>query len=121
MCYIAIIIAHQIGFVKHFSAGAFLEGPVPRGEAATPVELDYVVKAFGRRVYPQVSEPLGPRAPLDDRHEFMAQTAAMLNPDKTVIIPDPDARCPMAAQLPPELVREAKRKHPGAAVVLYIK
>ena len=52
--------------------------------------------------------------------DFMAQTAAMLNPDKTVIIPDPDARCPMAAQLPPELVREAKRKHPGAAVVLYI-
>lgn len=51
---------------------------------------------------------------------FMAETAAMLNPDKTVIIPDPEARCPMAAQLPAELVREAKRKHPDAAVVLYI-
>jgi quinolinate synthase len=52
--------------------------------------------------------------------DFMAETAAMLNPDKTVIIPDPEARCPMAAQLPVELVREAKRKHPDAAVVLYI-
>jgi quinolinate synthase len=52
--------------------------------------------------------------------DFMAETAAMLNPDKTVIIPDPEARCPMAAQLPAELVREAKRKHPDAAVVLYI-
>ncbi|MFH1821892.1 MAG: quinolinate synthase NadA [Methanobacteriota archaeon] len=52
--------------------------------------------------------------------DFMAQTAAMLNPDKTVLIPDSEARCPMAAQLPPELVKEAKRKHPEAAVVLYI-
>lgn len=52
--------------------------------------------------------------------DFMAETAAMLNPDKTVIIPDPEARCPMAAQLPVELVREAKQKHPDAAVVLYI-
>ncbi|MFH1821675.1 MAG: quinolinate synthase NadA, partial [Methanobacteriota archaeon] len=45
--------------------------------------------------------------------DFMAQTAAMLNPDKTVLIPDPEARCPMAAQLPPELVKKAKHKHPG--------
>ncbi|MEM3421759.1 MAG: quinolinate synthase NadA [Candidatus Hadarchaeum sp.] len=52
--------------------------------------------------------------------DFMAQTAAMLNPDKTILIPDPDARCPMAAQLPPETVREVRLKYPGAAVVLYI-
>ncbi|MDH5442963.1 MAG: quinolinate synthase NadA [Hadesarchaea archaeon] len=52
--------------------------------------------------------------------DFMAETAAILNPDKTVLIPDPEARCPMAAQLPAQLVREAKREHPGAAVVLYV-
>lgn len=52
--------------------------------------------------------------------DFMAETAAILNPDKTVLIPDPEARCPMAAQLPVQLVREAKREHPDAAVVLYI-
>ncbi len=52
--------------------------------------------------------------------DFMAQTAAMLNPDKKVIIPDPEARCPMAAQLPPELVRKAKAAHPKAATVIYI-
>ncbi|MEM2890325.1 MAG: quinolinate synthase NadA [Candidatus Hadarchaeum sp.] len=52
--------------------------------------------------------------------DFMAQTAAMLNPDKTILIPDPDARCPMAAQLSPDMVIEARRKHPGAAVVLYV-
>lgn len=52
--------------------------------------------------------------------DFMAQTAAMLNSDKTILIPDPDARCPMAAQLSPDMVIEARRKHPGAAVVLYV-
>lgn len=52
--------------------------------------------------------------------DFMAETAAILNPKKTVLIPDPEARCPMAAQLPAQLVREAKREHPGAAVVLYV-
>lgn len=52
--------------------------------------------------------------------DFMAETAAILNPKKTVLIPDPEARCPMAAQLPAQLVREAKREHPSAAVVLYV-
>lgn len=52
--------------------------------------------------------------------DFMAEIAAMLNPDKTVVIPDPGARCPMAAQLPASVVREAKNGYPGAAVVLYV-
>ena len=52
--------------------------------------------------------------------DFMAETAVLLNPNKTVLIPDPEARCPMAAQLPAQLVCEAKRKHPNAAVVLYV-
>ena len=51
---------------------------------------------------------------------FMAETAALLNPNKTVLIPDPDAECPMAAQLPARVVREAREKHPDAAVVLYV-
>ena len=51
---------------------------------------------------------------------FMAETAAILNPDKRVLIPDPTARCPMAAQLPASLIREAKARHPGVPVVLYV-
>lgn len=51
---------------------------------------------------------------------FMAETAAILNPDKRILIPDITARCPMAAQLPAHLIREAKKKHPGVPVVLYI-
>jgi len=51
---------------------------------------------------------------------FMAETAAILNPKKTVLVPDPAAQCPMAAQLPAQVVRDMKKKHPDAAVVLYV-
>lgn len=52
--------------------------------------------------------------------DFMAETAAILNPDRKVLIPDRDAQCPMAGMLSPEEVREAKEKHPDAATVLYV-
>jgi len=51
---------------------------------------------------------------------FMAETAAILNPDKKVLIPDGNALCPMAAMLPAELVRLYRQKHPDAVIVLYI-
>lgn len=51
---------------------------------------------------------------------FMAETAAILNPDKIVLIPDANALCPMASMLPADLVRLYKRKYPGAKIVLYI-
>lgn len=52
--------------------------------------------------------------------DFMAETAAILNPDKKVLIPDRESRCPMAGMLPVEEVKEAKKKYPDAAVVLYV-
>ncbi len=51
---------------------------------------------------------------------FMAETAAILNPNKPVLIPDLAARCPMAAQLPAKLIRQAKKSYPGIPVVLYV-
>ena len=51
---------------------------------------------------------------------FMAETAAILNPDKQVLIPDKNAWCPMASMLPAELVRFYRKKHPDARIVLYI-
>ncbi|MCC7557532.1 MAG: quinolinate synthase NadA, partial [Methanobacteriaceae archaeon] len=52
--------------------------------------------------------------------DFMAETAAILNPEKKIVIPDPEAECPMAHMLPASEVRKAKKQHPDAAVVLYV-
>ena len=51
---------------------------------------------------------------------FMAETAAILNPGKTVLIPDPTAGCPMADMITGAQVRELKAKHPGAKAVCYV-
>lgn len=51
---------------------------------------------------------------------FMAETAAILNPDKTVLIPDATAGCPMADMITGEQLRGMKRKHPGAKAVCYV-
>ena len=51
---------------------------------------------------------------------FMAETAAILSPSKRVLIPDPQAGCPMVDMAPVEAVRELKAKHPGAIVVTYV-
>ena len=52
--------------------------------------------------------------------DFMAETAAILNPSKKILIPDLQAECPMAHMLPAEEVRRYKERYPDAAVVLYV-
>jgi len=51
---------------------------------------------------------------------FMAETAAILSPEKTVLMPDPRAGCPMANMVTPEGLLALKAQHPGAAVVAYV-
>lgn len=51
---------------------------------------------------------------------FMAETAAILCPDKKVLIPDLHAGCPMANMITAEQVRELKHKYPKAVVVAYV-
>lgn len=51
---------------------------------------------------------------------FMAETAAILNPDKTVLIPDATAGCPMADMITGEQLKAMKRQHPGAKAVCYV-
>ena len=52
--------------------------------------------------------------------DFMAETAKILNPEKKVLHPDPEAQCPMAHMLLPEMIIEAKEEFPNAEVVMYI-
>jgi len=51
---------------------------------------------------------------------FMAETAKILSPDKTVLIPDLKAGCPMADMINAEELREFKAMHPGVPVVAYV-
>jgi quinolinate synthase len=51
---------------------------------------------------------------------FMAESASILSPDKTVLLPKPDAGCPLADMITPEKLLTARKNHPHAAVVTYI-
>ncbi|MGH7530528.1 MAG: quinolinate synthase NadA [Gemmatimonadales bacterium] len=51
---------------------------------------------------------------------FMAETAAIANPDKLVLIPDPAAGCSLADTIQAEDVRRWKAEHPGGMVVAYV-
>jgi quinolinate synthase len=52
--------------------------------------------------------------------DFMAESAYILNPEKTVLIPTNLAKCPMAAMVTVPDLRKLKAKHPNAAVVSYV-
>jgi len=51
---------------------------------------------------------------------FMAETASILCPDKTVLLPDMNAGCPMANMITAPQLRAEKKEHPKATVVCYI-
>jgi len=51
---------------------------------------------------------------------FMAETASILSPSKTILMPDLGAGCPMANMITAESLRTLKKKHPEATVVCYV-
>jgi quinolinate synthase len=51
---------------------------------------------------------------------FMAETASILSPEKTVLIPDLDAGCSLADSIDAEQLRAWQAKHPGAITVMYV-
>jgi len=52
--------------------------------------------------------------------KFMAESAKILSPEKTVLLPVPSAGCSMAKMVTAEALRAEKKKHPNAAVICYI-
>ena len=52
--------------------------------------------------------------------DFMAETAAILSPQKTVILPEPTASCPMAQMITADQLKNARELYPDAAVVCYV-
>lgn len=51
---------------------------------------------------------------------FMAESAAILAPEKTVLLPEKSAGCPLADMVAPDPLRSWRERYPGAAVVTYI-
>ncbi|MBI1979633.1 MAG: quinolinate synthase NadA [Elusimicrobia bacterium] len=51
---------------------------------------------------------------------FMAESAALLNPNKTILIPDLEAGCSLSECITADQLRAWKSEHPGAAVVAYV-
>ncbi len=52
--------------------------------------------------------------------DFMAESAAILNPEKKILLPVLGARCPMAQMLTVEEIGTARSRHPGVPLVLYV-
>jgi len=52
--------------------------------------------------------------------DFMAETAAIISPEKTVLLPSPDACCPMAEMISADELKRVKSRLPEAAVVCYV-
>src|SRR5260370_9928978 len=51
---------------------------------------------------------------------FMAETAKVLNPSRTVVVPDREASCSLVEACPVEPLREFRRPNPDYATVIYI-
>ena len=51
---------------------------------------------------------------------FMAETAKMLSPDKRVYLANPEAGCPMAEQMDPDMIMAMKQREPDRKVVCYV-
>jgi quinolinate synthase len=78
---------------------------------------DYVGDSLGMAQYAARSE--APVLVVCGVH-FMAETSAILSPEKTVLIPDPEAGCSLASSIDAEQLRAWKAEHPGAVVVSYV-
>ena len=78
---------------------------------------DYVGDSFGLALKAQTTEN---KAVMMCGVRFMAETVKILCLKKKVLLPEPDAGCPMAEFLDRQMLAQLKEKYPGYAVVAYI-
>jgi quinolinate synthase len=96
----AVILAHNYQTPEIFHCVADLVGDsLALAREATRVDADIIVLAGVH---------------------FMAETAKLLNPGKTVLIPDTAAGCSLASSITPADVRHLRRRYPGVPVVTYV-
>ncbi len=95
----AVILAHNYTLAEVQDIADFTGDSLELARRATQIEADVIVFCG---VY------------------FMAETAAILNPQKTVLIPTPTAGCEMADMVTAADLRALKAQHPNAIVVCYV-
>jgi quinolinate synthase len=78
---------------------------------------DYVGDSLGLS---QMAAKAGGQAIVFCGVHFMAETASILCPDKTVLIPDLEAGCSLADSITADQLRAWQAKHPGAVTVMYV-
>ena len=96
----AVVLAHNYQTPEIFHGVADIVGDsLALARKATEVEADVIVLAGVH---------------------FMAETAKLLNPSKTVLIPDTGAGCSLAELITPEDVRLLRKTYPGTPIVTYV-
>ena len=96
----AVILAHNYQTPEIFHGVADIKGDsLALAQAATRVEADTIVVCGVH---------------------FMAETVKVLNPDRTVLIPDAHAGCSLAESITAEDVRRLRERYPGVPVVTYV-
>ena len=96
----AVVLAHNYQTPEIFHGVADIVGDsLALARKATEVEADVIVLAGVH---------------------FMAETAKLLNPSKTVLIPDTGAGCSLAESITPEDVRLLRKTYPGTPIVTYV-
>ncbi len=95
----AVILAHNYQVPEVQDVADFVGDSLELAKKAREIDADVIVLAGVR---------------------FMAEIAAVLNPDKVVLHPNPSAGCPLADYLTPSMIREYRRQFPEAPVVVYV-